>query len=94
MKSGAFNTTFLTGADYAKWVEVEEKRHQILMKDAGFLPPRETDRTGYRLQSGIATQTAGLRHRWLGIAWSFDDNRQLEQGRPAPQTGGSRRSRY
>jgi putative tricarboxylic transport membrane protein len=39
MKSGAFNTTFLTGADYAKWVEVEEKRHQTLMKDAGFLAP-------------------------------------------------------
>src|SRR5215204_6039959 len=31
MKSGAFNTTFLTGADYAKWVEAEEKRHQTLM---------------------------------------------------------------
>ncbi len=28
MKSGAFNTTFLTGADYAKWVEGEEKRHE------------------------------------------------------------------
>jgi putative tricarboxylic transport membrane protein len=39
MKSGAFNTTFLTGADYAKWVEVEDKRHQVLMKDAGFLAP-------------------------------------------------------
>lgn len=39
MKSGAFNTTFLTGADYAKWVEVEEKRHQVLMKEAGFLAP-------------------------------------------------------
>jgi putative tricarboxylic transport membrane protein len=39
MKSGAFNTTFLTGADYAKWIEVEEKRHQTLMKDAGFLAP-------------------------------------------------------
>ena len=37
MKSGAFNTTFLTGVDYAKWVEVEEKRHEVLMKDAGFL---------------------------------------------------------
>jgi putative tricarboxylic transport membrane protein len=37
MKNGAFNTTFLTGADYAKWVEVEEKRHEALMKDAGFL---------------------------------------------------------
>jgi len=37
MKNGAFNTTFMTGADYAKWVETEEKRHQGLMKDAGFL---------------------------------------------------------
>src|SRR3954447_11966998 len=37
MKSGAFNTTFLTGADYAKWVETEEKRHEVLMKEAGFL---------------------------------------------------------
>ena len=37
MKSGAFNTTFMTGADYAKWVEAEEKRHETLMKDAGFL---------------------------------------------------------
>nr|WP_245508703.1 tripartite tricarboxylate transporter substrate-binding protein [Bradyrhizobium zhanjiangense] len=37
MKNGAFNTTFLTGAEYAKWVEAEEKRHQGLMKEAGFL---------------------------------------------------------
>ncbi len=37
MKSGAFNTTFMTGADYAKWVETEEKRHETLMKEAGFL---------------------------------------------------------
>jgi putative tricarboxylic transport membrane protein len=37
MKSGAFNTTFMTGPDYAKWVENEEKRHQSLMKEAGFL---------------------------------------------------------
>ena len=28
MKSGAFNTTFMTGDDYAKWVEAEEKRHE------------------------------------------------------------------
>lgn len=39
MKTGAFNTTFLTGADYAKWVETEEKRHETLMKQAGFLAP-------------------------------------------------------
>jgi putative tricarboxylic transport membrane protein len=37
MKNGAFNQTFMTGADYAKWVENEEKRHRDLMKDAGFL---------------------------------------------------------
>ncbi len=37
MNDGAFNQTFMTGADYGKWVENEEKRHQALMKDAGFL---------------------------------------------------------
>lgn len=37
MKDGAFNQKFMTGADYAKWVENEEKRHRDLMKDAGFL---------------------------------------------------------
>jgi len=37
MKNGAFNQTFLTGAEYAKWVEAEEKRHEALMKEAGFL---------------------------------------------------------
>ena len=37
MKNGAFNTTFMTGADYAKWVANEEKRHKQLMQEAGFL---------------------------------------------------------
>ena len=37
MKNGAFNQTFMTGAEYAKWVANEEKRHEELMKDAGFL---------------------------------------------------------
>jgi putative tricarboxylic transport membrane protein len=37
MKDGAFNQSFMTGADYAKWVENEEKRHRDLMKEAGFL---------------------------------------------------------
>jgi putative tricarboxylic transport membrane protein len=37
MNEGAFNNTFMTGADYAKWVETEDKRHQALMKEAGFL---------------------------------------------------------
>jgi tripartite-type tricarboxylate transporter receptor subunit TctC len=37
MKNGAFNQTFLTGDEFAKWVEKEEKRHEDLMKAAGFL---------------------------------------------------------
>jgi putative tricarboxylic transport membrane protein len=37
MKEGAFNQTFMTGDEFAKWVEAEEKRHQFLMKEAGFL---------------------------------------------------------
>lgn len=37
MKNGAFNTTFMTGDDYAKWVAKEEERHRVLMKEAGFL---------------------------------------------------------
>jgi putative tricarboxylic transport membrane protein len=37
MEEGAFNQTFMIGDEYAKWVENEEKRHQALMKEAGFL---------------------------------------------------------
>lgn len=37
MKNGAFNTSFLTGEQFVRWVETEEKRHEMLMKDAGFL---------------------------------------------------------
>jgi putative tricarboxylic transport membrane protein len=37
MADGAFNQSFMTGADYTKWVEGEEKRHRDLMKAAGFL---------------------------------------------------------
>jgi len=37
MKEGAFNQTFLTGADYVKWVEAEDQRHRQLMQEAGFL---------------------------------------------------------
>lgn len=37
MSQGAFNTTFMVGGEYAKWVETEEQRHQSLMKEAGFL---------------------------------------------------------
>jgi putative tricarboxylic transport membrane protein len=37
MNEGAFNTTFMTGNDYAKWVGNEDERHRALMKEAGFL---------------------------------------------------------
>jgi putative tricarboxylic transport membrane protein len=37
MSDGAFNQSAMTGADYVKWVATEEKRHEELMKAAGFL---------------------------------------------------------
>jgi putative tricarboxylic transport membrane protein len=37
MEDGAFNTTFMSGAEYTKWVEQAEKTHVNLMKEAGFL---------------------------------------------------------
>ena len=37
MEKGAFNQTFMTGAEYAKWVETAEGNHRTLMKEAGFL---------------------------------------------------------
>ena len=37
MEDGAFNTTFMTGPEYAKWVESAENTHKTLMKEAGFL---------------------------------------------------------
>ena len=40
MSDGAFNQTFMTGADYAKWVENEEKRHHDADEGSG-LPRRQ-----------------------------------------------------
>ena len=37
MSDGAFNTTFMTGDEYAKWVANAEKTHEGLMREAGFL---------------------------------------------------------
>ena len=37
MQDGAFNQTFMSGDEYAKWVANEENRHRDLMKEAGFL---------------------------------------------------------
>ena len=37
MSEGAFNTTFMTGDDYAKWVDTKRSATRQLMKEAGFL---------------------------------------------------------
>ena len=37
MADGAFNTTFMSGAEFVKWVEKAEATHRELMKEAGFL---------------------------------------------------------
>jgi tripartite-type tricarboxylate transporter receptor subunit TctC len=37
MAKGAFNQTFLTGAEYKTWVGEAEARHKDLMQKAGFL---------------------------------------------------------
>ena len=37
MSDGAFNQTFMEGKEYLDWVAKEEKRHEELMKAAGFL---------------------------------------------------------
>ena len=37
MEKGAFNQSFMTGADFNKWLTAAEDNHRNLMKDAGFL---------------------------------------------------------
>ncbi len=37
MEDGAFNATFMSGPEYAKWVEKAENTHRDLMREAGFL---------------------------------------------------------
>src|SRR5207249_4237798 len=37
MEDGAFNTTFMSGPEYAKWVEAAENTHKQLMKEDDFL---------------------------------------------------------
>jgi putative tricarboxylic transport membrane protein len=37
MEQGAFNQSHMTGKEYADWVANAEKRHEELMKEAGFL---------------------------------------------------------
>ena len=37
MADGAFNTTFMSGPEFVKWVEKAEATHRELMKEAGFL---------------------------------------------------------
>jgi putative tricarboxylic transport membrane protein len=37
MEEGAFNQTFMSGAEYARWVANEDVRHRLLMQEAGFV---------------------------------------------------------
>jgi tripartite-type tricarboxylate transporter receptor subunit TctC len=37
MEKGAFNQSFMSGKEYADWVQKAEETHKTLMKDAGFL---------------------------------------------------------
>jgi putative tricarboxylic transport membrane protein len=37
MADGAFNQSFMTGTEYTNWLAAEEKRHEDLMRAAGFL---------------------------------------------------------
>jgi tripartite-type tricarboxylate transporter receptor subunit TctC len=37
MNDGAFNTTFMRGPEYVKWVEQAEATHRGLMQEAGFM---------------------------------------------------------
>ena len=37
MEKGAFNTTFMDGAEFRKWLESAEASHKQLMSEAGFL---------------------------------------------------------
>jgi tripartite-type tricarboxylate transporter receptor subunit TctC len=37
MERGAFNTTFMKGEEFKKWVQAAEENHRALMTEAGFL---------------------------------------------------------
>ena len=37
MDEGAFNQTFMEGAEFARWVANEDIRHRLLMQEAGFV---------------------------------------------------------
>ena len=37
MDEGAFNQTFMEGAEFARWVANEDVRHRLLMQEAGFV---------------------------------------------------------
>lgn len=37
MEEGAFNQTFMEGAEFTRWVASEDIRHRLLMQEAGFI---------------------------------------------------------
>ena len=60
MSEGAFNQSFMTGADYTAWVENEEKRHRDLMKSGAF---NTSFKTGDEYAKWVAGEEA--RHKQL-----------------------------
>jgi putative tricarboxylic transport membrane protein len=40
MEKGAFNQTFMAGANFTKWLETAEATHRTLMQEAGFMAPK------------------------------------------------------
>ena len=86
MKDGAFNQTFMTGADYAKWVEKEEARHRDLMKEAGFLAKHQLNSRS-RSASPAGARPAGMLP--LDIRSDVHD-RQFACGRRRPVASGRR----
>ena len=41
MEKGAFNQTYMAGADFEKWVAAAETTHHGLMQEAGFLAKKQ-----------------------------------------------------
>jgi putative tricarboxylic transport membrane protein len=40
IERGAFNPTFMSGAEFSAWLVKEDKRHESLMREAGFIAPK------------------------------------------------------
>ena len=100
MEDGAFNTTFMTGAEYAKWVEGAESTHRVA--DEGSRLPRHAVMFAQRparmppgaaLSRRRAACVAGLAFRLQRDSMS-DQDTAGPQGRHFDAHDGDRRSRW